>query len=289
MNKTKVKKVVLLAAGFGTRFLPATKVQPKEMLPVVDKPVIQYLVEEAVESGVREVILITGKNKRAIEDHFDRSHDLEEFLKSRGKGALVEEVKKISNLAFFASVRQREPRGTADAVLEARSLIGNEPFAVMSADDIIDARPPALAQLISVYEKYHAPVVCLMRVPRREVNKYGVIEGKEVSPGVWKIMRAVEKPQGEIPSNLAIVVKYVLTPEFLPFLEKVKPQNGEMHIPPAIQEYVRQGGDFYGYEVKGDWLDCGSKLGFLKATVQKGITHPEIGKEFKKYLKSLSL
>ena len=286
----KITKAILLVAGFGTRFLPATKAIPKEMLPLVDKPVIQYLVEEAVAAGMREIIFVTGKNKHAIEDHFDRMPELEYFLESRGKGELAEMIKKISSICSFASVRQREQRGTADAVLEAMPLVGNEPVAIMTGDDIIEADPPALKQLVGIYEKYHAPVVSLVRVPVEEVHRYGVIEGEEVARGVWKVRRAVEKPpRGQEPSNLAIVVKYILTPAVFPYLAKVERQNNEFHIPPALDAYVKDGGEFYGYEVKGEWYDCGSKLGYMKGVVHFGLKHSEIGKEFKKYLQDIRL
>jgi len=285
-----IKKAIILVAGFGTRFLPATKAQPKEMLPLVDKPVIQYLVEEAVHSGIKEIIFVTGKNKRAIEDHFDRSWELESFLETRGKKEIAKVIRNIPSLASFLYVRQKEQRGTADAVLEAKPFVGDEPFAVMSGDDIIEADPPALAQLIRVYKKYHAPVVCLMRVPREDAHKYGVIEGKEVSQGVWKIKRAVEKPKpGKEPSNLAIVVKYILLPQFLPYLAKVKLQNGELYIPPAMDAYIAKGGSFYGCVVSGEWYDCGNKLGYMRAAVHFGLQHHEVGNDFKEYLKKLRI
>ena len=283
-----IKKVVLLAAGYGTRFLPATKAIPKEMLPLVDKPVIQYLVEEAVDAGIKEIIFVTSKNKPAIKDHFDRGKELESFLEERGKEHTAQMMMHISSLASFSYVRQKEQLGTAHAVLEAVPFVGGDPFAVMSGDDIIE--PSVLSGLVKVYSKYKAPVVCLMRVPKKEAFRYGVIDGREISPGVWKIRRAVEKPKiGEEPSNLAIVVKYILTPDFLPFLAHVKAINSEFHIPPAIDAYIRNGHNFYGYEAKGKWYDCGSKLGYMKGVVHFGLTHPEIGKEFKRYLQSISL
>lgn len=289
-RNSSIKKAVILAAGFGTRFLPASKASPKEMLALVDKPVIQYLVEDAVKSGINEIVLVTGKNKRAIEDHFDRSHELEMFLKAKGKKDLVELVKKVSSLASFAYVRQKEQKGTADAVLEASPFIGHEPFAVTSGDDIIESDSPVLGQLAAVYEKYKAPVTCLMRVPMRETHKYGVIEGREVAPRVWKITRAVEKPApGTAPTNLATLTKFVLTPDFLPYLSKAKPLNGEYYIPPAMDLYIKSGGAFYGYEVKGEWFDCGNKLGYMKGAVHYALRHPEIGKAFREYLRSLDI
>lgn len=283
-----VKKVIIPVGGFGTRFLPATKAQPKEMLPIVDKPVIQYLVEEAVASGIKEVILVTGRGKRAIEDHFDHAAELESFLESRGKSELASTVKKISSMAFFAFVRQKEPRGIGDAILQARTLVGGEAVAVMSGDDIIDAKPPALKQLIEIYNKYRAPVVALRHVPREEVHKYGIIKGKKIAPRVWQITGLVEKPEPEkAPSEFMVVVKYILTPEIFDYLAKVKPSaNGEVYITGAIDEYAKAGGRVYGYEFNGEYYDCGDKLGYMRAVVNFGLKHPEIGKAFKKYLAS---
>ncbi len=285
----QVKKVIITVGGFGTRFLPATKAQPKEMLPLVDKPVIQYLVEEAVDSGIKEVILVTGRGKRAIEDHFDHAAELEIFLESRGKSELARSIRKISSLAFFSYVRQKEPKGIGDAVLQARPIIGNEPVAVMSGDDVIDARPPALKQLIQVYHKYRAPVVALRRVSPEQAHKYGIIAGKRVAPRTWKIAGLIEKPKpGSAPSDLMVVVKYILTPEIFDYLSRVKPDsNGEIYITGAVDQYVKAGGAFYGYEVKGDYYDCGDKLGYLQAVVNFGLKHPEVGKEFKRYIKEI--
>ncbi|MFY9462727.1 MAG: UTP--glucose-1-phosphate uridylyltransferase [Candidatus Sungiibacteriota bacterium] len=286
----QLRKAVILVAGYGTRFLPATKAQPKEMLPLVDKPIVQYLVEEAVAAGLKEIIMVTGKNKRAIEDHFDRAPELEAFLESRGKSDMARMVRETASLAFFAYVRQKEQKGTADAVLAARPLLDDEPFAVMSGDDIIETEPSALAQMIRVYEKYRAPVTCLMRVPMENTHRYGVIEGSEVEPGVWKIKRAVEKPAlGTAPSNLATITKFILTPDFVPYLERVQPMNGEYYIPPAMDAYIKEGGAFYGCEVKGEWYDCGNKLGYMKGAVHFALKHPEIGAEFRAYLKNLTL
>lgn len=284
--KSDIKKAIILAAGYGTRFLPATKAQPKEMLPLVDKPVVQYLVEEAVRSGIKEVILVTGKNKRAIEDHFDRAGELESFLEARGKKDLAKMVRDVSSLAFFIYVRQKEPRGMIDAVMQARPLTNNQPVAMLSGDDVIDAKPPALAQLIRVYKKYRAPVVALRRVPLEKAHKYGIIWGKSISPRLWRITGSVEKPKpGQAPSDLMIISKYILTPDFFPYLARIKPPpGGEVSIPVAIQKYIAAGGRFYGYEVKGDYYDCGDKLGYLEAVVNFGLRHPEIGKEFRSYL-----
>lgn len=287
----KVKKVIIPVGGFGTRFLPATKAQPKEMLPIVDKPVIQFLVEEAVKSGMKEVILVTGKGKRAIEDHFDHAAELESYLEARGKSELAKSVRNISSMASFSFVRQKEPRGIGDAILQARHLVGNEPVAIMAGDDVFDSKTPALKQLLRVYEKYHAPAVVVARIPGDEVYKYGVIAGKKVAPRTWRVTGTVEKPKpGESPSNLAILVKYIFTPEIFDYLAKVKPAaNGEIYIPPAVDKYIKDGGRFYAYEAKGEWLDCGDKLGYMKAVVNYGLKHPEIGKGFRGYLRSLKV
>lgn len=241
MTNTMIKKVIIPVGGFGTRFLPATKAQPKEMLPVVDKPVIQYLVEEAVNSGIKEVILVTGRAKRAIEDHFDYSAELEVFLEAKGKRHLAKDIRKISELAHFVYIRQKEPKGIGDAILQASPLIDDEPVAVMSGDDLVYNRSvPALKQLIEVYRKVKAPVVALKKVPREELSKYGVISGKKVAPRLWKITGSVEKPKlQDAPSDMMILVKYILTPVIFSYLAKVKPShNGEIVIPPAMNEYI---------------------------------------------------
>lgn len=286
---TSLKKVIITAGGFGTRFLPATKAQPKEMLPMVDKPVIQYLAEEAVASGIKEIIIVTGRGKRSIEDHFDNSVELESFLEARGKSELAKTIKKISSMAFFSFIRQKEPKGIGDAILQARPLIGREPVAVMAGDDIFDSSIPALKQLIKVYEKYKAPVVALRRVPKEDIHKYGIIIGKEIGHRLWSISGSVEKPKLEkAPSDLMIVVKYIFVPKFFDYLAKVKPApNGEIYPNLAIEEYVKDGGRFYGYEIEGDYYDCGDKLGYMKAMVNFGLKHPEVGKSFRQYLRGL--
>lgn len=286
-----IKRAILTVGGFGTRFLPATKAQPKEMLPLVDKPIIQYLVEEAAASGIKEIILVTGRGKRAIEDHFDHSAELENFLESRGKLELAKTIRNISSLASFAFVRQKEPKGIGDAILQARAFVGEEPVAVMSGDDIIDANPPALKQLVKVFMKYRVPVVALKRVPKEEAHKYGIIAGRKIAPRVWRITGLIEKPDlDKAPSDLMVVVKYILTPEIFSYLAKAKPAtNGEIYITGAIDKYVKDGGKFYGYEVEGDYYDCGDKLGFMRAVVNFGLKHPEIGKGFKEYLQRLGI
>lgn len=280
-----IKKAIILVAGYGTRFLPITKGVPKEMLPLVDKPIVHYLVDEIHDAGIREVIFVTSKSKRAVEDYFDRAPELEAFLREKGKEDLARVVEGISSLITVSSVRQKEQRGIADAILSARHLLGDEPFAVMSGDDVIEAAPSALSQMISIYKEYRAPVTCLIRVPAKESHKYGIIEGTEVAPRVWKIARAVEKPApGTAPTDLATLTRFIITPDFLPYLERVAPVHGEVYVPPAIEEYVKAGGTFYGYEVEGEYYDCGSKLGYLRAVVEMGCKHPEIGEQFRAYL-----
>lgn len=281
-----IKKAIILAAGYGTRFLPITKALPKEMLPLVDKPVIQYIVEEVVGSGIKEIILVTGRSKRAIEDHFEYAPELESFLEAKGKEGLAKTVRAISSLASFAYIRQKEPLGSGHAALQARHIAGDEPVAVMGGDDVIDGRTPALKQLIRVYKEYGAPVVALRRVPHEKAHKYGVISGKEIAPRIWKITGSIEKPDpGKAPSDLMVLVKYVFTPQLFHHLARVKPAaNGEVSIPPAIDAYVKAGGDCYGYEVEGDYYDCGDKLGLMQGIVHFGLKHPEIGNEFRAYL-----
>lgn len=282
-----IKKAILPVAGLGTRFLPATKAQPKEMLAIVDKPVIQYLVEEAVASGITEIIFVTGRGKRAIEDHFDYSAGLEEVLLRQGKADIYKEVRRISNLAKFTYVRQKEPRGDGDALLCAAHLIDGEPIAVLYGDDIIDAKVPALAQMMKVYEKYKDPVVALERVPRSEISKYGAVKATEIEKKIFEIKDIVEKPvPSKAPSNLAVVGKYIITPEVFKELRELNPVKGEIRLADALKNLLRNR-SVYGYEFSGKRYDCGSKIGFLKAVVDFGLKHEEVGKEFKKYLKSV--
>ena len=285
-----IKKAIILVAGYGTRFLPATKNMPKEMLPVVDKPVIQYLVEEVAAAGIQEIIFVTGRGKRAIEDHFDKSFELEHNLVEKNKQELLEGVRKISNLAKFAYVRQPEPKGDGDALLRARHLVGDETVAVLFGDDIIDAKVPAIKQLMDAYEKYQAPVVCLEKVPKDQVSKYGIIGGKEVAPRTWEINSFVEKPEvEEAPSDLAAVGKYIVTPDIFSAIEKGgMGKDGEQRLADGFIEYLKTK-PVYGYQFEGRRFDCGSKIGFLKATVEFGMTHPETSGDFKEYLKNLKV
>lgn len=286
----KIKKVLIPVGGFGTRFLPATKAQPKEMLTLVDKPVIQYLVEEAVASGIEEVIFITGRGKRAIEDHFDYSLELEYFLRSRGKHELADEIHKIASLAKFTYVRQGEPKGPGHALLAASHLIASdEPVAVLYGDDIVDSRIPCLKQLKRVYEKFNAPVLALTRVSRKDISRYGVAGGRKIADRTYQITELVEKPDAEAaPSNLAVIGKFIFTPDLLRMLPQMKPgPGGELYPTDVLDLSIKQGGHIYGYEYEGVRYDCGEKLGFLQATIQVGLKHPEVGKEFRKYLRKM--
>ncbi len=259
----RVRKAVFPAAGLGTRFLPATKASPKEMLPLVDKPLIQYVVEEAVASGVESVIVVTGRGKAAIEDHFDVSFELEKLLEERGKQEELKAMRAISEMARVSYVRQQEALGLGHAVLQARDLVGDEPFAVMLSDDIIDSKTPALQQLLNVYEKYDAPVVAVFQVPGEAISRFGVIDGEEVEPGVFKIKDMVEKPAfADAPSDLAIIGRYVLTPDIFDEIEKTTPGAiGEIQITDAMRSLLKKR-PFYAVRFEGTRYDAGDKLGF---------------------------
>lgn len=284
-----VHKAVFPAAGLGTRFLPATKAQPKEMLPLVDKPIIQYGVEEAVASGVEDLILVTGRGKNAIEDHFDVSVELESFLESRGKHEQLEEIRKISNLISVAYVRQGEPLGLGHAVLVTRHLVGDEPFAVVLADDVIDATPPALAQMIAVFNEVQAPIVAVERVPKNEISSYGVIRPEPVRPGVHRILDLVEKPPAnQAPSELAIIGRYILTPDIFEALEETgRDRSGEIQLTNGLKHLLKSR-PLYGCEINGVRHDTGNKLGFLKAVVYFALRRPDLAGPFRDYLKTLN-
>jgi UTP--glucose-1-phosphate uridylyltransferase len=291
----RVRKAVFPAAGLGTRFLPATKAQPKEMLPLVDKPIIQYGVEEAVASGVDNIILVTGRGKNAIEDHFDVSIELESFLEARGKGAQAAETRKISNMINFASLRQGEPLGLGHAVLVTREFVGDEPFAVILADDVIDADPPAVKQLVDVFERLNGPVLAVERVPKEDISNYGVIAidtdaSAQLGPGVYRVRDLVEKPsREEAPSNLAIIGRYVLTPDIFPALAATKSdRTGEIQLTNGLRELLKTR-PIYACEVKGVRHDTGNKLGFLKAVVYFALKRPDLADRFAAYLASLDL
>jgi UTP--glucose-1-phosphate uridylyltransferase len=290
--KSAIRKAVFPAAGLGTRFLPATKAQPKEMLPLVDKPIIQYGVEEALASGINNMILVTGRGKNAIEDHFDVSVELETFLESRGKTELLAEIRAISNLINFSYVRQGEPLGLGHAVLVTRLLVGQEPFAVILGDDVIDADPPALRQLIDVFEEVDGPVLAIEEVPHENVSSYGIIAADEVRAGVYRIRDMVEKPpRNEAPSNLAIIGRYILTPDIFPALEetaKEKDRTGEIQLTNGLRRLLKKR-PIYGCRVNGVRHDTGNKLGFLKAVVYFALRRPDLAEPFREYLRALGL
>jgi UTP--glucose-1-phosphate uridylyltransferase len=286
----RITKAILPVAGLGTRFLPATKAQPKEMLSIVDKPVIQFLVEEAVASGITDIIFVTGREKRVIEDHFDVAPGLERLLEEKGKRAEARQVREIPNLARFAYIRQKYPRGDGDAILTASHLFENEPIAILFGDDLILGKTPALKQLMDVYEKYGKSVVALAEVSDEVVPTKGIVDGKWVDGKVFKIKRTVEKPKIEnAPSRLAVVGKYIVTPEIISALSKVKvAENEELRLAHALDAEAKKG-EVYGVKLDGEWLDCGSKIGFLKATVRFGLLHPETKREFENFLAHLKL
>lgn len=286
----KITKAIIPVAGLGTRFLPATKAQPKEMLPIVDKPAVQYLVEEAVASGIKDIIFVTGREKRTIEDHFDVAPGLERTLEEKGKPESARLVRDISNLARFAYIRQKYPKGDGDALLTASHLMENESVAVLFGDDLILSRTPALKQLMSVYEKYGKSVVALAEVPSAIVSSKGIVRAEQVEKNVFKIKEIIEKPTlKKAPSNLAIVGKYIITPEVIKVLSKVLVKEGEeLRLAHALDVVARTEA-VYGVKLEGEWLDCGSKIGFLKATVRFGLEHTETGKEFKQFLSALKL
>jgi UTP--glucose-1-phosphate uridylyltransferase len=288
--KSTVRKAVFPAAGLGTRFLPATKAQPKEMLPLVDKPIIQYGVEEAVASGVDNIIIVTGRGKNAIEDHFDVSIELESFLESRGQRDQLEEVRKISNMINVAYVRQGVPLGLGHAVLVAAELVGNEPFAVILADDVIDADPPALRQLIEVFEKVGGPVLAVERVPPDQVSSYGIVDvdpGVTLGKGIHAVRDLVEKPsRDEAPSNLAIIGRYILTPDIFPALKATaSDRTGEIQLTNGLKKLLQQR-KLYACEIDGSRHDTGNKLGYLKAVVYFALRRPDLGDAFRAYLRS---
>ena len=287
MSRFEVRKAVIPAAGLGTRFLPATKASPKEMLPLVDKPLIQYAVEEAVASGIEDIIIITGRGKRAIEDHFDRSVELEENLHGSGKAQLLSQMRHISTLANFCYVRQSEALGLGHAVLCAQRLIGDEPFAVILGDEIIDAPVPGLAQLIHAYKKRHGAVLGVQEVPHHEVNRYGIVSPRTVSAGLHRVEGLIEKPApAEAPSNLAVIGRYVLPPEIFPILRKTQPgKNGEIQLTDALRVLAKKS-PMYALEIQGQRYDAGDKLGFLIATVEFALKNPSLGPDFGEYLQN---
>jgi UTP--glucose-1-phosphate uridylyltransferase len=284
----KIKKAVLPAAGFGTRFLPATKVVPKELLPIVDKPTIQYIMEEVVAAGIEEVVLITGREKGSIEDHFDTSVELENHLKKKGRKDLLKMVQDISEMVTLVSVRQKEPLGLGHAILCAKKAVGNEPFAVLLGDDLIDARIPCIKQMIDVYDEMGGAVIAIQKVPKSKTHLYGIIQGRKVRERIYGVEEMIEKPrQGTAPSNLAIIGRYILPPEIFDRLEKVQPDGkGEIQLTNGLMELAQEM-PVFGYEFIGDRYDAGDKWGYLEANIALGRRHPEIGPKLRRYLKGL--
>lgn len=286
----KIRKAVFPAAGLGTRFLPATKASPKEMLPLVDKPLIQYVVEEAVQSGVEAIIIVTGRGKSAIEDHFDISFELENMLRERGKDEMLDAARSVSELARISYVRQKQALGLGHAILQAKDFVAGEPFAVMLADDIVDAEVPALKQMLAVYEETGAPVLGTMRVEGEAISRFGVLDAEEVRDGVFRVRDMVEKPRYEdAPSDLAIIGRYILTPDIFEEIERTQPgAGGEIQITDAMRALLKKR-EFYAVRFDGTRHDAGDKLGFLVATVEFALKRPDLGPQFREYLRSLNL
>jgi len=286
--QTKIRKGVIPAAGVGTRFLPATKAIPKELLPVVDKPTIQYIVEEAVASGIEQVILITARGKGAVEEHFAVSAELEKLLKRQKKEDLLQMVKELSEMVRMVAVRQNEPRGLGHAVLCAREAVGNESFAILLGDDLVDAEPPCLAQMVEVSRQKAGAVIALLRVPATETHLYGIIRGEQVDERIYRIEELVEKPSSDqAPSNLAVIGRYLLPPEIFPILEKTPPgKGGEIQLTDALQTLARTM-PLYGYEFVGDRYDAGDKFGYLQANIAAALKRPEIAEKLKEFIKKI--
>jgi UTP--glucose-1-phosphate uridylyltransferase len=291
----KVRKAVFPAAGLGTRFLPATKAQAKEMLPLVDKPLIQYGVEEAIHSGIQDIIIVTGRGKSSIEDHFDVSFELEQLLESKGKNDLLSMVRSISDMIDVAYIRQKEALGLGHAVLRAKDLVGDEPFAVVLSDDVVASEIPCIRQLLDIHEFYSAPVLALMEVPRDQISAYGVVDAEPVPHNgtegrLFRIHNMVEKPKAaDAPSNLAIIGRYILTGDIFKSIESIEPgSGGEIQLTDALK-YTLRNRPIYGYKFEGKRYDAGDKLGFLKATVEFALNRHDMGGPFREYLKTLQL
>ena len=281
----KVRKAIIPAAGLGTRFLPATKAQPKEMLPIVDKPSLQYIIEEAVASGIEEILIITGRNKKSIEDHFDRSIELELELEKSGKTHLLEEVRKISDMVNIHYIRQKEPKGLGHAIHCAKSFIGNEPFAVLLGDDIVYSEKPCLKQMIEIYDEYKTTILGVQKVPAGDVNKYGIIDAKEIEDRVYKVKGLIEKPSiEEAPSNIAILGRYIINPAIFEILEHTQPgKNGEIQLTDGLRTLAQKEA-MYAYNFEGIRYDVGDKIGFLKATVEFALRREDLKEVFMDYL-----
>ncbi|MGU8924416.1 UTP--glucose-1-phosphate uridylyltransferase GalU [Clostridium perfringens] len=289
MNK-KIRKAIIPAAGLGTRFLPATKAQPKEMLPIVDKPTIQYIIEEAIASGIEEILIITGRSKKCIEDHFDKSVELEMELEKSGKNELLDLVRDISGMVDIHYIRQKEPRGLGHAIYCAKTFVGDEPFAILLGDDVVyNEEKPCLKQLIDCYNEYKTSVLGVQTVPESHVSKYGIVDGKYIEGKVYKVKGLVEKPSvEEAPSNVAILGRYIVTPRIFDILENTKPgKGGEIQLTDALLELMGQEA-MYAYDFEGRRYDVGDKLGFLEATVEYALRRPELREGFVEYLNNLS-
>lgn len=284
----KVRKAIIPAAGLGTRFLPATKAQPKEMLPIVDKPTIQYIIEEAIASGIEDILIITGRGKRAIEDHFDKSFELEEELRKKGNEELLAQVREISNLVDIHYIRQKEPKGLGHAIYCAKAFIGNEPFAVLLGDDIVDAQTPCLKQMINAYDEYHTSILGVQQVDWNDVSKYGIVAGKQIDDRIYKVKTLVEKPDREqAPSNIAILGRYIINPTIFHYLERATPgKGGEIQLTDALCSLAAVE-PMYAYDFIGRRYDVGNKLGFLQATVEFALKREDLRDDFENYLRSL--
>lgn len=284
----KIKKAIIPAAGLGTRFLPATKAQPKEMLPIVDKPTIQYIVEEAVASGIEDIIIVTGRTKKSIEDHFDKSVELEMELEKHGKDELLEIARSVSEIANIYYIRQKEPKGLGHAVLTAKTFIGDEPFAVLLGDDVITSEVPCLKQMMDMYEQYGSSVLGVQTVAEDQVNKYGIVQGSQIADRVYTVENMVEKPKvGEAPSNVAVLGRYIINPAIFPLLEKQEAgAGGEIQLTDALCK-LAQMEKMYAYDFIGRRYDVGSKIGFLQATVDFALDRADLREEFMAYLKEV--
>lgn len=290
----KVKKAVIVAAGLGTRFLPITKSFPKEMLPLVDKPVLQYIIEEAAQSGIKEIILVISPEKKAIKDYFEPNKKLEYFLRARKKNSRLSEIQAINKLPKIVYRYQKKPLGIADAILKAKDRIKNEPFALFFADDVVNSRTPCLKQLINLYQQYKNIIVAVTPVPPKEVFHYGIIKGKKISSRTYKIEDLIEKPKiKEAPSRLAIVGRYILVPQIFKIIEQLAKKGiktgEEIYLTDALKIYLKENSFFYAYQYEGEWLSCGNKIGWLEANIKIGLNHPEIKKELKNYLTKLQI
>jgi UTP--glucose-1-phosphate uridylyltransferase len=283
-----IKKAIIPVGGFGTRFLPATKSQPKEMLTIIDKPVVHFIVEEAVHSGIEDIIFITGRHKRAIEDYFDYMPELENNLAQKNKIDILNKIRSIAHLANFIYVRQKEPKGTGDAILQAECLVKDEPFAVLFGDEIVISKKPALLQLIEVFEKYRDCTVALYEIPKKFLKHYGIVKAVKIDKNIYEIKDIIEKPEpSKAPSNLAVIGKYVLMPEILNELKSVKYKD-ELGLTDALKSLLQKR-PVYGVKIEGKRYDCGIKVGFVKAIIDLSLRHPEVKKEIKKHLKSLRI